>query len=78
MWEAYGRKKNNKTSKLWEDYSKFRKPSTPNAKGGAVLLNILVFLNSNTCSAPHDTQKRSYLLLAPPFRIPSHYKFISC
>lgn len=23
----------------------------PNAKGGAVLLNILVFLNSNTCSA---------------------------
>lgn len=40
-----------KISRLWDDYSKFRKASTPKAKGGAMLLNILVFLNSNTCSA---------------------------
>lgn len=36
----------------------------PNAKGGAVLLNILVFLNSNTCSAGTIHKKSSYLLRA--------------
>lgn len=66
MWEAYGGKKN---SKLWKDFSKFRKASTPKAKGGAVLLNILVFLNSNTCSA-RTTHKNALI-----YCVPLHFRF---
>lgn len=41
----------------------------PNAKGGAMLLNILVFLNSNTCSTRTIHKKSSYLLRASPVQI---------
>lgn len=44
------------------------KHQLPNAKGGAMLLNILVFLNSNTCSARTIHKKALIYCLRLQFR----------